>query len=372
MDISEIRKKAKRLKDKLVVMEDSIKQDTLDGRKELEKITKSVEPVRPIETTPEAQKQSNFKMADAVELGDTVKDELDETKTEKESVEPSASIEVEDTKPEKVENSMVLTAEEEAEFKALSEMVIEEEKTESLKEDGIAADKTNDSPNSQSERLLDNLITESVKAEIDLDKQDKMEKTSLRETKKESSVDDKALDGLAFDATAQVAEEKNSSKQDLLTEDDIEWGTEEDLEEIEDFEIEALIFSLGKENYGMDIQLLSEVIVATELIEIPRAPDGTEGLLSLRGEMIPVMNLKSRIGLDDSESQNTRILILKDEESLIGLYVDSVDDVIGFLADDLEGAPKVSSIDSSLIESLGRKNGKPFILLNMMKILEKI
>lgn len=395
MDIAEIRKKAKLLKTKLKDMEGSLRRDTLEGRVALEKLKGKNEV--PIETTPEAQRESKFKMADALEMNKA-----------------EADVEVRDVVvDEKPKEALVEeTIEENSEFGGLTEAEQKEfeelQKQAELEESGEATGGSGEEK--QSERLLDKLVTESVEAEIKIEKEAEEglvmpDLLDIDDVLEGSQADGEEVDLSAFgdeEISDSSVEEKieepekkvkksrgkkkeEVSKDDLLPQDslsddlesetpegdEIEWGSDEDLDEVIDFEVEALIFSLGQEKYGIDIQLLSEVIKSTDLIDIPRAPRGTHGVLSLRGHIIPVMDLKERIGLD-SESTRNRILILKDDEGFVGLYVDSVDDVIGFTKEDLQPAPSVTSIDSTFIQNLGRVEDKPYIILDMQTILEKI
>ncbi len=416
MDIAEIRKKAKLLKDKLRGMEESIKSDTLAGRKALEDSGFAAEEGAigaakdgvPIETTPAAQKESNFKMAEALEMTD--RDDrgdggeplggLSEARNKEEAPAAKESSREVDAKPEVSpdgeidgESCKLLTDEEAAEFEALAEKVKEEEALEAEQEKSGPAQNKTKAGVSQSTRLTNKLLEESLKAEIKLESGDSSsvmpDLLDIGDIDNLGVSDDEEADLSVFEGsdskvedgekevkktaeTSDVIKDSTAQEDDEDTDEDrIEWGMEEELDEVIDFEIEALIFTLGSEKYAMDIQILSEVIVSTDLIDVPRAPRGTEGLLSLRGQIIPVMDLMERLGLE-GEPKKSRILILKDDEFFLGFYVDSVDDVIGFTADELEPSPTVTSIDSSLIESLGRHEGKPYIILNMNTILEKI
>lgn len=148
-------------------------------------------------------------------------------------------------------------------------------------------------------------------------------------------------------------------------------GKEEGLEETADDEVEAITFMLDKEEYAVDIHQVKEVIKTRELTEIPRAPRDISGIISLRGTVVPIMNLRGRIGMPPRDS-GKRIIIVKDGAGLLGLIVDDVKHVIRVSQKNIEPPPAINTIDGEFIRGIGRYKGGMFILLEMEKILEKM
>lgn len=147
-------------------------------------------------------------------------------------------------------------------------------------------------------------------------------------------------------------------------------GEDEALNAVKD-ELEVITFRLDNEEYAIDIHQVKEVIKMREITEVPRAPQDILGVISLRGTIVSVMNLRGKIGLplkDDGE----RILIVKDGAALLGLLVDSVRHVVRVPKSSIEPPPAINTMDSDVIRGIGRYKGGMFILLDMDKILERM
>lgn len=95
-------------------------------------------------------------------------------------------------------------------------------------------------------------------------------------------------------------------------------------------EQQAVIFRLGEESYGVDIATVREIITRPEITPVPESPEYTEGIINLRGHVVPVMNLRRRMGLDGQTGGTTqdRIIILESGDTTVGCIVDSVDEVL--------------------------------------------
>ena len=144
---------------------------------------------------------------------------------------------------------------------------------------------------------------------------------------------------------------------------------ESDKEGAAEGEVEAIIFSLDNEDYGVDIRQVKEVIKVRDLTEVPKAPRDIMGVISLRGVVIPVMNLRGRFGMP-IKSSGERIIIVRDGTGLLGLLVDTVRHVVRVPEKCIEPAPSINTIDGELIRGIGRHKGGMFILLDMQKMLE--
>lgn len=140
-------------------------------------------------------------------------------------------------------------------------------------------------------------------------------------------------------------------------------------EEAVDEEVEAIIFSLDNEDYGVDIHQVKEVIKVRELTSVPNAPKDIMGVISLRGVVIPVMNLRGRFGMPIKNS-GERIIIVKDGAGLLGLLVDAVRHVVRVPEKSIESPPSINTIDGELIRGIGRYKGGMFILIDTQKMLE--
>ncbi|MCK4303222.1 MAG: purine-binding chemotaxis protein CheW, partial [Candidatus Eisenbacteria sp.] len=93
--------------------------------------------------------------------------------------------------------------------------------------------------------------------------------------------------------------------------------------------VQVVSFKLGQEEFGIDILKVQEINRMVEITKVPQAPFYCEGIINLRGKVIPVINLRKKFELDDREwDKNTRILVCDVSGNVIGMIVDSVDEVL--------------------------------------------
>ncbi len=102
---------------------------------------------------------------------------------------------------------------------------------------------------------------------------------------------------------------------------------------------EILRFRLHDERFAIDLDRVEEIIKPRHFTNVPRAPEWILGILSLRGTMIPVIDLASRLGFRARESAGQRIIVVRDGEDLCGLLVDEVRDVERIADQDVESVP---------------------------------
>lgn len=136
--------------------------------------------------------------------------------------------------------------------------------------------------------------------------------------------------------------------------------------------MEFLCFRVSDEIYGINIMDIKEIIKPREVTEVPRAPLFVSGVLSLRGTIIPVIDMRVRLGLSrESNTGKERIVVIKNNNSLSGLLVDEVIQVVEVQLDAVEAAPTVlDGIDRDFISGLGRSGGRLIIILNLEKIAD--
>ena len=117
---------------------------------------------------------------------------------------------------------------------------------------------------------------------------------------------------------------------------------------------------------------IKEIIKPREVTEIPRAPGFVSGVLSLRGIIIPIFNMRLRLGLAEGEkSGRERIIVVKRGDEFIGIFVDEVTQVVRIASATIEKPPAVlDGIDRDFVSGIGRFNSQMLILLNQEKILD--
>ncbi len=139
-------------------------------------------------------------------------------------------------------------------------------------------------------------------------------------------------------------------------------------------QVQWLGFFLGNEEYALDIEAVSELIKPRSLTELPYVPAYICGIITLRGEVIPVVDLKLRLGMahDDRCDLNLqRIVVCEGREQRVGLLVDRVSQVVRLSADEIE-KPHLAGDDpaTAFIQGVGRKQGRMLIQLRPEKVIE--
>ncbi|QGY41253.1 chemotaxis protein CheW [Pseudodesulfovibrio cashew] len=147
-----------------------------------------------------------------------------------------------------------------------------------------------------------------------------------------------------------------------------------DIEEVErDQEVIQLVtFSIGEEEFGVNILQVQEIIRTMEITNVPRAPEFVEGVINLRGKVIPIVDMRSRFGLESKEHDKyTRIIVIEIEMIVVGFVVDSVSEVLRIPANSVQPPPPVvAGMDSDYIDGVGKLEDRLLILLDLDKLLD--
>ena len=138
-------------------------------------------------------------------------------------------------------------------------------------------------------------------------------------------------------------------------------------------EEQLVVFTLANETYGVDISTVNEIIRMQEITEVPRTPDFVEGVINLRGRIVPVIDLRKRFNLETSEeTQSSRIIVVELNDITVGMIVDSVSEVLRLPKENTEPTPPmVSGVDSAYLKGVGKWGEQLIILLDINKVLYK-
>lgn len=136
-------------------------------------------------------------------------------------------------------------------------------------------------------------------------------------------------------------------------------------------EIQLVAFNLGMEEYAIDILSVQEINRILPITRIPNAPNFVVGVINLRGNVIPVIDLHKRLNLQlQSDSEQTRIIILKVGEMIAGIIVDGVTEVLKLDREQIEEAANIAtSVDNEFLMGVGKLEDRLIILLNLEKVL---
>ncbi|HPO50024.1 MAG TPA: chemotaxis protein CheW [Spirochaetota bacterium] len=137
-------------------------------------------------------------------------------------------------------------------------------------------------------------------------------------------------------------------------------------------ERQLILFNLGKGNYGIPIENVFEIKKMEEITVVPKAPKFIEGVINLRGNVIPVVDLRKRFGMEKIEyAKKTKIIIVEIGKRQFGLIVDSVAEVVTLSNDQIEQSlPTVSGLKAEFINGIGKLNEKLIIILEISRILQ--
>jgi purine-binding chemotaxis protein CheW len=133
-------------------------------------------------------------------------------------------------------------------------------------------------------------------------------------------------------------------------------------------EIEMLSFRLSGEEYAVMVADVREVLKIPELTRVPNAPEYIQGVTSLRGTMLPVIDLCTRLGLKPAErNEKARIIVISTDDEDVGLIVDRVNGVIRALPESIKPAPEHVEQGADLLRGIVRQGDKLHIVLDLHK-----
>ena len=138
-------------------------------------------------------------------------------------------------------------------------------------------------------------------------------------------------------------------------------------------ELQLAIFVIGNEEFGVDISQVIEIIKLTSITPIPKASSFIEGIMDLRGRILPVIDLAKRLTLKSRpHSEKTRIVVVEIEKNIIGMIVDEVTEVLRLPKEDIEDIPHILGgiIQHSCIKGIGKLgNERLLILIDLAEVL---
>ncbi|MDP5134894.1 chemotaxis protein CheW [Rheinheimera baltica] len=138
-----------------------------------------------------------------------------------------------------------------------------------------------------------------------------------------------------------------------------------------DIVLQWVTFKLQEETYGINVMQVQEVLRYTEIAPVPGSPDYVLGIINLRGNVVTVIDTRSRFGLEPAEvTDNSRIVIIEAEKQVIGILVDSVAEVVYLKSSEIDTAPNVGTDESArFIQGVSNREGELLILVDLNKLL---
>lgn len=135
--------------------------------------------------------------------------------------------------------------------------------------------------------------------------------------------------------------------------------------------LQLVTFAISEEEFGIDILKVQEIIRMMDITKVPSSPPHVEGVINLRGKVIPVIDLRSRFGMETRPHDNqTRIVVMELHGMIIGFVVDAVSEVLRIQSSTVEPPPSVvAGIESEYIKGVGKLDNRLLILLDLDKLI---
>lgn len=135
--------------------------------------------------------------------------------------------------------------------------------------------------------------------------------------------------------------------------------------------LQLVSFMIDKEEFGVNILYVQEINRFIQITKVPNAPDFVEGVINLRGRVIPVIDLRTKFNLKKKEQdKNTRIIVVEVEGKVVGFIVDSVREVLRIPTSITEAPPEiVTGVNSEFIQAVAKLDDRLITLLNLEKVL---
>jgi purine-binding chemotaxis protein CheW len=134
---------------------------------------------------------------------------------------------------------------------------------------------------------------------------------------------------------------------------------------------QLVVFRLGQESYGVNVGTVREIFHLQKITRVPNAPEYVEGVINLRGKVVPVIDLRRRLGLEVSATtDDSRIVVVEYDDEDVGLIVDDVDEVRNVDGESISSVPDIAGQDeSALAQGFAKVEGRLVILVDIETIL---
>ena len=141
--------------------------------------------------------------------------------------------------------------------------------------------------------------------------------------------------------------------------------------ESNDPEIQLVTFRLKDESYGINVMQVQEVLRVAEIAPVPGAPHYVLGIINLRGNVVTVIDTRTRFGLPQAEIDDlSRIIVIESEAQVVGILVDAVAEVVDLHVSEIDSAPNVGNEESSrYIQGVASRDNNLLIVVDLYKLL---
>ncbi|MFT4416564.1 chemotaxis protein CheW [Fredinandcohnia humi] len=135
----------------------------------------------------------------------------------------------------------------------------------------------------------------------------------------------------------------------------------------------VITFTLNKQDYAIDINQISSIERLQQITKVPGVSDSIKGMINLRGRITPIIDLKERLSIGNTtDSSESRIVIVENNASQVGLIVDDAKDVLDLDTTAIEPAPEsMHAVKDSFIKGVAKLEGKLLLLLDVKQVIRE-
>lgn len=135
-------------------------------------------------------------------------------------------------------------------------------------------------------------------------------------------------------------------------------------------DMQTVVFRLGDELYGIDIGTVREIDTLQKITPVPRAQRDVRGIMNLRGRIVTVIDLRTRLGLTEAEdTRDTRIMVVEADGTMVGCLVDAVHEVLTIAEASIEPAEAVNALAADYLHGIAKHGDDLVALIDLRKVL---
>jgi purine-binding chemotaxis protein CheW len=133
---------------------------------------------------------------------------------------------------------------------------------------------------------------------------------------------------------------------------------------------QLVVFEVADESFGIDINAVQEIIRLQQITEVPRAPMHVKGVINLRGKVIPVVDLREKLGfMQGEETKSSRIVVVDIAGTTVGMIVDAVSEVLRISSEQIEEPSSIIESYEQYLRGIGKVENRLVLLLDLEKVL---
>jgi purine-binding chemotaxis protein CheW len=133
---------------------------------------------------------------------------------------------------------------------------------------------------------------------------------------------------------------------------------------------QLVVFEVADESFGIDINAVQEIIRLQQITEVPRAPMHVKGVINLRGKVIPVVDLREKLGfMQGEETKSSRIVVVDITGTTVGMIVDAVTEVLRIGSEQIEEPSSIIESYEQYLRGIGKIDNRLILLLDLVKVL---